>query len=523
MVVDPTQSVSASGSGLERRLPWLLVFRAGIATILVCLTLAADLADLPLRRVSGMLYGVAVGSYLVVVVLGLLLRARTSALVVSAVYLAMAVAAAFTAVQATGGVDSSLSFLYLLTILDGAIIGGRRVALAVATASSLIYGAQLMLQLYGILPQGPPVLAFDWRYTWAFSSHLVAFYMTALLSSYLADLVRRAREEASIIGSDLAHAHELHAVILASLPVGVLTVDADHVVRTANAGARRILGAALVLGRRVPEELVGAGGVREVELSQTGGKKLVWVGRAPLPPEAGRALDVLVLEDRTERAALERALQAQARLASIGEMAAAIAHELRNPLAAISGAVELLGAGDHRRLQEIVAREVTRLDRLVEDFLLYARPSPAERAAIDVAALIRELAEVLRADAAWAGHRLEVTAPDRLTAQVDPRQLKQLLWNLLKNALDVTPSGAPVELSVNERAGRLLLEVRDRGPGIDPAIRPHLFEPFRTTKANGTGLGLAIVHRIVEGHGGEVELVPAEGGGTVAKVVVPVA
>ncbi len=537
----PDSPSTATERELARRLPWLLVFRATVACAVLLLTLLADLGDLPLSRISSLLYGVAIGNFMVVVVLGLLLRAAFSPVVLAAVYLAGAVMTAVMAVQGTGVIESELTFLFLLAILDAAIIGGRRVAMATATASALAYGTQLLVQLYGFVGTQRPAAGSDWDYTWSALTHLAAFYLLALLASYLAELVRSARAAESAARVDLRLARQLHEVVLESLPLGVLTFDASGAVRTANAAALRIIGEAygeLVdcssgfesLPKELCAHLPRVGGHRQVRVAKGARPRSLFLTRAAvdraLAPER-EGLEVLVVEDRTSLSELEESLRAKERLASIGEVAAGIAHELRNPLAAISGAVELLAAAEdaaeQARLRSIVLREIERLDRLLEQFLGYARPAPAERAPVDIAALARELCDVLAVDPCSSGHALCVAAPDRLIAEVDARQLRQVLWNLVLNALEASPPRAPVDLELLAEGSHLVIEVRDEGAGIEPSVRDYLFEPFRTSKPGGTGLGLAVVYRIVDGHGGTVTLAARATGGTVARVVMPLA
>jgi two-component system sensor histidine kinase PilS (NtrC family) len=223
---------------------------------------------------------------------------------------------------------------------------------------------------------------------------------------------------------------------------------------------------------------------------------------------------------------LLESLIAQERLASLGQLSAAIAHELRNPLAAISGSLELLmgecGPSERRRkLEAIVMREIERLDALVGDFLLYARPSPLEPTPTDLVALIRDLCEVLKSDAAWGDNPVCLEAPDVLEARVDAGQVRQMLWNLLRNALEASERGAVVDVALERMGSCARIVIRDHGAGLDPEIHEHLFEPFRTTKTRGTGLGLAMVERSVRAHGGDVVLRPADGGGTEARVLLP--
>ena len=537
-------------SELPRRLPWLLVFRAAFATALLALAVFADWRSLPITKISSLLYGVILGNYLAVIGMGILLRRHAPVAAVAGVYLALSLASACMLVQATGVIDSAFAFLYLLVVLDSAIIGGRGLAIALAAACSLAYGAQLVLQVYGILPAGHVVVSADWEFVASGVINLSAFYLTAFLAGHLAELLRRARVAVSQATASLVRAQALHAAMLDALPVGVLAVDNQLVVRAANPSAAHIGGmGGVCVGQALPEPLRAAlppaGGPCVVRLAVNGQERVLGLVRSE-PVTLGEAttshtgdtaganqpLTVVVIEDRTELTQLEEKLVAQERLASLGELAAAIAHEIRNPLAAISGSLELLLADDAevattRPLRDIVLREVDRLDRLVEDFLQFARPPPIELEQVDVAALTRDVCEVLRGDQAVTGRTISLSAPERLETRIDAARFRQVLWNLLRNAIDASPRDGGIELFLGSRPHAknpgcdLVLEIRDHGAGVDPRVRPHLFEPFRTTKPSGTGLGLAVVHRIVSSHGGKVELVDAAGGGTVARVLLP--
>jgi len=257
-------------------------------------------------------------------------------------------------------------------------------------------------------------------------AHIIAFYLVALLSGQLARLLESARAQVTTVQTDLRRVEAFQAAVLESLPVAVVTLGEDGTVQTANAAAARILGQPLdrLIGDQVPQVVASLAraedGLHEITAEIDGRRAHLSVNRAqvslPVDNTASTRLAVLAIEDRTELQLLHDDLRAKERLASVGQMAAAIAHELRNPLAAISGSVELLRAGagtndSRQRLEAIVLREIDRLNNLVNDFLLYARPSPIQSAPADLAALVRDLCLFLERDPAWKDHRLLVTAP----------------------------------------------------------------------------------------------------------------
>lgn len=506
-----------------------------MATALLVLTGAATIFDWPVVRADPVLYAVGLGTYLLVLILALLLRSGTSAVVVGVIHLVTALLTGLTVVQATGGVQSGLSFLYLLAILDAAIIGGRRAALLMATLCVGAYAGQLAAQIYHVpLFVGSVETPVSTHLT-AVVVHGSAFLLAGLLSGHLAELLTRARAVASSAQQDLERAEAMHAEVLASLPVGVLTYNRERLILTANESAARILGAPLqgLVGLSVPDALsalpFGLSHPTEVSLEVRGKPRVLSVSKSAVLPGSDVETpnyEVLVLEDRTQVRSLQTELSRKERLAALGELSAAIAHEIRNPLASISGAVELL-TGEQRtadtqtRLQAIVLREIDRLNQLVSDFLLYARPQEPQVAPFDVAEVLTDLRDVATKDPAWHGHTIVVDVPVPLHARADARQVRQLLWNLLHNALEASRPGKPVTVRARSHDRALVLEVIDEGEGIDPAIRPHLFEPFRTTKRTGTGLGLAVVHRIVEAHGGAISVTSERGLGTTMHVSLP--
>ena len=271
--------------------------------------------------------------------------------------------------------------------------------------------------------------------------------------------------------------------------------------------------------------------------------------------EAGEQVGhVVIFQDVTGVVSMERELRQSERLAAVGEMAARMAHEIRNPLAAISGSVQVLqGAEDEEnsdpeqaRLMGIVVREVDRLNQLISDFLRYSRPAPIKPEAVRLGSLIEEVAE-MHDSKDGAGLEISLDLDADVVVMADPAQLKAVVWNLWNNAEEAMQDMEEVgRLSVrvgrvfgdvpqddrsgdrNEQGARpdaedgtgwtAVLEIEDTGPGIAEEARAMIFEPFFTTKRDGTGLGLATVRRIVEQHHGVIEAISGDGSGTTFRV-----
>jgi two-component system sensor histidine kinase HydH len=240
------------------------------------------------------------------------------------------------------------------------------------------------------------------------------------------------------------------------------------------------------------------------------------------------------LSERHARA--EEALRRRDRLAAMGELASTVAHEIRNPLNAVGLTAqrlrrEFLGArpadaesADRAEAEEllgVMAEETKRIDRIVQQFLDFARPPALRREPTDLGALVRGLGERLRAHAETRGVALEIDAAAASTAAVDPAQLGQALDNLVRNAIDATDDGGRVLVSARTARGGHVVEVRDTGRGIEPQHRAKIFDLYFTTKPEGTGIGLAVTQQIITAHGGAIEVDSEPGRGTTMTVVLP--
>jgi two-component system sensor histidine kinase PilS (NtrC family) len=217
-------------------------------------------------------------------------------------------------------------------------------------------------------------------------------------------------------------------------------------------------------------------------------------------------------------------------MAAVGELAAGIAHEIGNPLAAISGSVQMLAPrndGDQEtgKLLQIVLRESQRLDRTIKSFLQFARPKERASVWFDVARLLGEQAQLLANSAELQSrHRLQVELdPPSARVLADPDQISQIFWNLVRNALKAMPEGGTLAISGRLAGETYRLCVRDTGHGMGAEERTKLFQPFKSFFDQGTGIGMAIVYRIVQEHGGRVHVESAPGAGTTIVAELPVA
>lgn len=439
-------------------------------------------------------------------------------------------------VQLTGGADSRFAFLYLIAILGAATMGDRR-QIWVATSTALcIYGTTSLLQAIGIivpmLPTGDVVVLPPLELVLTVARTAAAMVGIAVLSAYL-----NTQLLSSV--SQLGSLRALNEDIVRSLSSGLVTVNMQGHVHFANPTARELLGLdddpsgvdvnAVLPG--VSQHLDNPGGPQhrfEIDLEQSDGRRLcLGLSCCPLRDSDGRQLGhVINFQDVTELRKLARLVSRNERLTVVGKLAATVAHEVRNPLAAIAGSAELLGDGelgtDDQRLLAVIRRESARLNATVGDLLAFTRSTPTRKRPQCLAALARDVAESFRTDPSNAHVQLTVDAPFESPVYVDPDQLAQVLWNLLRNAVDAMQGIGRLDLSVATDGEHVRLEVRDHGPGIDPDAMEHIFEPLYSTKDTGSGFGLAIVQRIVDEHDGTVSAENAHDGGAQFVIELPI-
>ncbi|MBZ0252416.1 MAG: PAS domain S-box protein, partial [Candidatus Methylomirabilis sp.] len=362
---------------------------------------------------------------------------------------------------------------------------------------------------------------------------IAANLIVALLASHLVEEIRRRDTAMASSGERMRRLSALHTGIVQSLGSGVLTVDREGRITSVNRAGAEILGFAEHELLLRPVEVAAPGfhkRIRSGELiDPSTGERGRWETVFPRrdgaerhlgfsastlgvagDPEAGH---VVVFQDLTRIKDLEREVALGDRLRSLGEMAAAIAHEIRNPLASMSGCIEMLRrdpeiAARGGRLLGIVVRESDRLSGLITDFLAYARPDRVVREPVLLAPLIDDLTHMLR-ESGEAPPEVAVRAecaPD-LRVEGDAKRLHQMLWNVVKNGLEALGGRGAIRIAAAPRGEDwAVVTVEDDGPGISPQDRDRIFELFFSTKSEGTGLGLALVHRIVEGHGGAVRV-----------------
>jgi len=460
-------------------------------------------------------------------------------------------------IHVTGGITSNFSSLYLLPIIAASMIRFRRVAVQVGALSAALYLALVAAQYVDInIPiakRFSPIVELPTvrvaQYTVAIN--LGGFLAVALLAGSLADGLRSAGarlEDASHAIRDLRAFNEY---VINSLLSGLITTDSSRRILTFNRAAAAIVGvrAAHVIGRDVIDVMQLPESVRTRLAGLTEGRGLKVDCQHKTP--TGRIIDVgltastLILpeggsgylvsfQDVTDVRRLERDARLRQRLAAVGEMAAGIAHEIRNPLASMSGSIQVLRqelplSEDQAQLMDIVLRESERLNDTIRSFLAYARPQRSAPTMLDVQKVLQDTARLLRNSAEVHSHHIiDVETPSTpVWCEADENQVRQIVWNLATNGLRAMGAGGRLVLAaVAEVAAQgdewVVLTVRDQGCGIPADDLETIFQPFHSTFGRGTGLGLATVHRLVTDNSGTILVSSEVGIGTIVSVRLPV-
>lgn len=421
-------------------------------------------------------------------------------------------------VYITGGAHSGFGSLYAAVVLVAALLLGPRPTLLVSASALLLYLST------GAVLHGPwmgDLQPIDEALPVALIRTAVGLVVVGGLAAVLAERLSRAQGEA-------ARATQFSDDVVRSIAAGLVTVDLEGKILSANAQAQEVLGASpdgLVgrpIGTLLPVDQLTSRARIDGRATRLDGTTFpVGLTRTPLLDARQRVQGSLLLfQDVSELEMLREKAEHAERLAALGRLAAGLAHEIRNPLGSISGSVELVrDAGsldeEDRRLLDLVLEEAARLDDLVGTMLSLGRPSAPERAELDVVALARQVIEVARSKAHVA---IELVADEEARAYADGSQLRQVLWNLIKNAAQFSPRGAHVEVRVQKLASGVAVEIEDHGEGIAPGDLEHIFDMFFTKRANGVGVGLALVKQILDAHGARIEVRSKLGQGTTFRV-----
>jgi len=436
-------------------------------------------------------------------------------------------------VYLTGGFDSLFPLAYVLSIIGASLVLSRRGTYVIASASGILYGGCLVLEYYGLIHPFTgtgPYLYSSQDIFYRIFVYCVAFVIVAALVNHLGEELRAKGKELRQKQLDYEKLEAFHANIVQSLDSGLITTDRSGKVFFLNRTAYRILGIdqsaetsmslnSVLSDFTAPSSMESASGEDTSRREETTFKRpdgrVIHLGlsKSPLRDIDGASVgSILIFQDITRIKEMEEQIKRADRMVSIGQMAAGIAHEIRNPLASLTGSIQMLREetnfnDSNVNLMNIVIRESERLNKLVTDFLLFAQPPKSEFSPIVLNQLADETIQILRNSPEFNGH-ISISTRFSHEARVvgDAHQLRQVFWNLLLNGVQEMESGGQLKVKLEREKGKVKLTVSDTGRGITSQDIGRIFEPFYTTKESGTGLGLAIVHRIVESHGGEIRV-----------------
>ncbi len=470
-------------------------------------------------------------------------------------------------VKVTGGIASDFTLFYYLSIIAAGIILYRNGSMVLASAASLFYALICALEYFGMV-DGIPAGAVREAAPLLFSvvMRVTAFYLLALLSGFLSEQVRQSRAALRLKESDYHRLETLHKNIIQSINSGLLTIDRDMHITFFNRAAEVLTGYSFsdiqgrMIGEVFPGLLQAAAGADatngsgddvprarfEITFRRNDGRQ-VYLGFSKSALKDGdreQPGEVYTFQDVTRLKEMEDQVKIMDRLAAVGRLASGMAHEIRNPLASMSGSIQILGQSlqlddDNKRLMDIVLRETNRLDQLLTDFVLFTHPDQRKKKQIELNTVIMDTIELFLSNADHGSITVDTDLNGSIMLEADPNQIKQVLWNLFVNAHQAMDIGGTLSIRTTKIPAAELkgmsqplpagpharswvqLTVADTGCGIDEDDADKVFDPFFTTKPRGSGLGLAIVYSIIESYKGQVSLKSQKDRGTAFTILLP--
>jgi two-component system sensor histidine kinase PilS (NtrC family) len=535
---------SSQPSPLGRRLWWLIAGRAATAVLLLLSAVAWRSSVQAFGSINSKIVPVILTVAGLTIVYVIARFAWRQFLVQARLQILLDVLLVTWLVWNTGNVNSPYAALYIVIISVASLFLGPRGALITSIGCAAAFNA---IALYAINHSGATAETLG-NTIQAVGLSDISFLVVGLLAAKLAHSQTKSDVELAAATRSLADLRALHERIVESIRSGVITTDLQGRIYTFNAAAEEITGykpsevrgldASMFFGDMSRQIVDSMNAAAEGKLSPrfqadcltpNGLALRLGFTIAPLFAESGETSGmVITFQDLTNVRALEETSRRQDRMAAVGRMAASIAHEIRNPLAAMRGSIQMLhaemdGDTEQAQLMEIILRESDRLNKIVADYLNYARPRPAELKTVDIRTVIGETFKLLRNSAELLdGHKLVEHLPGgAVFVSGDPEQLKQVCWNISRNAMKSMPDGGTFRVSVQDADdNRLRITFADDGCGMSPEQVEHLFEPFTST-TGGTGLGLSIVYQIIRDHNGTINVRSRVGGGTTITIELP--
>jgi two-component system, NtrC family, sensor histidine kinase PilS len=545
---------------LTARIRWLMLSRVIIVSFLLALTAFIEIKGIGslLEISASMLFKTILLSYSLSILFLLLLKYIQSTSVNIYIQSLCDIALITAMVYATGGIHSIYSTFYPLVIIYSVLFLGKRGGLIIASAAGIFYGLLADLEFYRVIVPHFSVSVPHYQMNAGdvftrIITHILSFYLIAFLASFVVEQERKTKALLVEKQSAFDQLDILHRSIIESVDNPIMTVDLNGAIKSFNQAAAKITGFSFrdVENRNFSEIFPGGpflGGkqtaAENISLAKshfemlfpTGSRKRLVLGGSVSPlrdPQGVKIGNIVIFQDLTEINQIRESLEKSRQLAFIGEIAANLAHEIRNPLASITGSIQML-KGDlardktNARLMQIILRGKDHLESFLKDFLLMARPAIGAREELDIKETIKETIDSLRYVADW--HELLdvviVLTDEPLYIRANKTEMRQILWNLMLNAVQSMPEGGVLKIEarparVEERDGAEI-SIGDTGCGIEDQDFSKIFNPFYTTRDTGTGLGLTVVNRILEAYGGKIHMQSEPGKGSVFTIWLPV-
>ena len=452
----------------------------------------------------------------------------------------------------TGGISSIYSSFYHMVIIYSALFLNLRGSIIAASLSSILYGTLLNLEYYQIIfPMYAPHTQYSFSAGYAFASifiYIVSFYTVAFLLSVIVEKEKFARRLLAKKASEFNKLDLLHRRIVESVDLGIITIDLSGRIQSMNQAAQYLTDTNFETIANQPLKNV-LSFIPETCLNSTSqqndtserdinyvSKSKTRIYRIEVSPLLDRKQikigEIIIIKNVTQIKEIETDAQKSKQLALIGEMAAGLAHEIRNPLASLGGSIQLMQKNldldpKNQRLMNIILRGRRQLENLVKDFLLLSKKSSKRFDEINICHLIQETLESIKYASAWNDNiRIQHMCQVEHSLTGNQTEIKEIIWNLTINAVQSMPDGGILTVKCNEvdmKEGRYVsIQISDTGCGIENKSIQNIFTPFYTTKERGTGLGLAIVNRITESHEGKLSIKSTVGKGSCFTILLPI-
>jgi len=460
-------------------------------------------------------------------------------------------------INITGGITGFFPLLYFPSIIAASTLFYRPGGLLMSFGCALSFVAMAYTEFTGFLPlsglHGQSIPMYGTELYSYISIYTMAFFLVAFLSAFVAEETRKSRQELTEKERDISNLEKFNENIIQSLSSGLITIDSSNIITLINYSAIQILeitddnitGKAInTIRTEVSDHIIANISSDQkksrdeiVVLFPDNRKKYLGFSISVLRDHKNNPIGhIIIFQDLNDLKRLEEKIKRQDKLVAIGKFASAMAHEIKNPLASIFGSIQVISKPEtddfmHKRLMDIVLRETERLNIFVNDFLLFSRPIKGEIEKTDISRLINENILLLSQQPEFKDTiQIIKKYPEPFTVSIVPNHLKQVLWNLLKNAVEALDKGGKIIVEAGIHKNKdpifaaenlLIINIIDSGPGIEDKDMEHIFDLFYSTKKSGSGLGLPITNNIVEQAGGTV-IAENTSAGTCFKVILPV-